>query len=72
MVSGEAKKLSRMSGMKFNVASVKKPLASAVKVVEAGNRISMGPRPDDNFIENRDTGEKLAIRIDRGTYVFDV
>ena len=42
MVSGEAKKLSRMSGMKFNVASVKKPLASAVKVVEARNRISMG------------------------------
>jgi hypothetical protein len=71
-VVGEAKKLSRLSGMKFNVASVKKPLASAVKVVEAGNRISMGPRPGDNFIENLVTGEKLAIRVDRGTYVFDV
>ena len=71
-VVGEAKKLSRLSSMKFNVASVKKPLASAVKVVEAGNRISMGPRPGDNFIENLVTGEKLAIRVDRGTYVFDV
>jgi ribosomal protein L2 len=71
-VVGEAKKLSRPSAMKFNVASVKKPLASAVKVVEAGNRIFMGPKPGDNYIENISTGEKLAIRVDRGTYVFDV
>ena len=42
--------------MKFNVAKVKKPLASAAKVVEAGNRISMGPNPSDNFIENTITG----------------
>ena len=64
--------MSRPSGMKFNVAMVKKPLAAASKVVEAGNRVSMGPRPEDNFIQSVATGEKIALRLDRGTYVFDV
>ena len=58
--------------MKFNVAKVKKPLASAAKVVEAGNRISMGPNPSDNCIENTITGEKIGLRVEGGTYVFDV
>ena len=65
-------KLSRESRMKFNVAKVQKPLASAVKVVEAGNRISMGPKPEDNFIENSVTGEKIGLRVEKGTFVFDV
>ena len=64
--------LSRESGMKFNVAKVQKPLASAAKVVEAGNKISMGPKPEDNYIENAITGERIKLRIDKGTYVFDV
>ena len=58
--------------MRFNFAKVQKPLASAAKVVEAGNRISMGPKPQDNYIENTKTGEKIELRVDRGTYVFDV
>ena len=37
--------MSRESAMRFNVAKVQKPLASAAKVVEVGNRISMGPNP---------------------------
>ena len=41
-------------------------------MVEAGNRIQMGPRPEDNYIQNLATGEKIAIRVERGTYVFDV
>jgi hypothetical protein len=64
--------MSRESGMKFNVAAVKKPLASAAKVVGAGNRISMGPNPNENFIENASTGEKIGLRVEGGTYVFDV
>jgi hypothetical protein len=71
MVGVEAKK-SRESGMRFNVARVQKPLASAAKVVEAGNKISMGPKPEDNFIEHGGTGEKIALRVEKGTYVFDV
>ena len=65
-------KMSRESGMRFNVAKVQKPLASAAKVVEAGNKISMGPNPGDNYIENAATGERIGLRVERGTYVFDV
>ena len=71
-VGDGGRKLSRASGMRFNVAKVKRPLASAAKVVQAGNRIQMGPRPEDNYIQNLETGEKIAIRVERGTYVFDV
>ena len=35
--------MSRESAMRFNVATVQKSLASAAKVEEAGNRISMEP-----------------------------
>ena len=59
------------SAMRFNVAKVQKPLASAAKVVEAGNRISMGPNPC-SYIENANTGERIGLRLERGTYVFDV
>jgi len=69
---GVAAKRSRESAMRFNVARVQKPLASAAKVVEAGNRISMGPKPEDNFIEHGETGERIALRVEKGTYVFDV
>ena len=70
--SGIARVKSRERGMRFNVAGVQKPVASAAKVVEASNKISMGPNPDDNYIMNDATGEKIALRIDRGTFVFDV
>ena len=65
-------KLSRESKMRFNVAKVQEPLASAAKVVEAGNEISMEPNPEDNFIENSTTGERIGLRVEKGTFVFDV
>ena len=65
-------KLSRESKMRFNVANFQKPLASAAKVVEAGNKISMGPNPEDNFIEKSTTGERIGLRVEKGTFVFDV
>jgi hypothetical protein len=71
-VETEAKKLTRESGMCFHVARVQKPLASAAKVVAAGNRIVMSPEGGESFIENIASGERLALRVDRGTYVFDV
>ena len=64
----------RERGMRFNVARVQKPLeklASAAKVVGAGNEISNGRR-DDNYTMNDATAEGIALRIDRGTCVFDV
>ena len=58
--------MSRESAMRFNVAKVQKPLASAAKGVEAGNRISMGPNPCDNYIENASTGERGSACAWRG------
>lgn len=58
--------------MKFNVAKVQKPLASAAKVAEAGNNIVMGPKAEDNYIENIAIGERIGLRVEKGTYVFDV
>ena len=64
--------LSRLSSIRFNVANVAKPLASAVKVAEVGNIIVMHPHPEKCFIQNIETGERMRLRKDRGTYVFDV
>ena len=51
--------------MRFNVAKVQKPLASTAKVVEAGNKISMGP-------ENSTMHERIGLKVEKGTFVFDV
>ena len=59
----------RESAIEFNVAEVRKPLASAVRMVVAGNRVLL-----DSDIEDRKTGEsmKLKLKVKDGTYVFDV
>jgi hypothetical protein len=65
-------KRTRKGCLKFHVAKVQRPLASAVKVVEAGNRIIMNPSTEESYIENIKTGERMKMRIERGTYMFDV
>ena len=68
---GESEKVfTRLSSMTFNVAGVCKPLASAAKVVEAGNRIIMDP--EGSYVENVKTGERMQLRIKKGVFVFDV
>ena len=54
----------------FNEAGVTKPLASAAKVVEAGNRVVLSP--EASYIENVQTGEKVNLRREKGVFVFDV
>jgi hypothetical protein len=66
----EGSKQTRVSSMVFNVTDVKKPLVSAVKIVEAGNYIVMGP--DGGYIEHIASGDKMCMRKDRGTFVLDV
>ena len=68
----EKQKWTRPSSMTFNVASVTKPLASAAQVVASGNRIVLDPRPDESFVENVKTGERMRLREHKGVYVFDV
>ena len=62
----------RMSGIKFNVADVRRPLAAAGQVVEAGNRVVMDPDPEKSYIENVATKEKMKLRKMKGVYVIDV
>ena len=58
--------------MDFNVADVGKPLASAVKVCQAGNRVLLSPEPGESYIENIKSGERMELRVEKGTFVFDV
>ena len=71
-ICGVDAKLSRLSSIRFNVANVSKPLAAAVKVAEAGNLIVMHPDESKCFIQNLESGERMQMRKDRGTFVFDV
>ena len=63
-------KLTRQSAMNFNEADVKKPLASAVEVVKAGNRIVL--EAEGGYIENIDTGEKMKVGIEKNVFVYQV
>ena len=57
----------RMKSITFHVARVYRPLTSAAKIVQAGNRISLGPDAADNYIENVRTGERMQTHIEWGT-----
>ena len=48
-------------GMRFEVADVRKPLLSVQRIREQGNLVCFGPEKDDNFIQNKRTGNKLAL-----------
>ena len=69
---GVGEKLTGVCAMRFNVADVAKPLASAVKVTEANNVVVLHPTEGKSFILNLDTNERIEIRRGKGTYVFDV
>ena len=57
----------------FQVADVKKPLIAVKRVTEKGNHVAFGPQPNDNFIENRVTGDKMFLRPNgNGSYLMDV
>jgi hypothetical protein len=71
-VDANGKEWTRASGMMFHVADVAKPLASAAKVCEAGNRIVMDPEPGKSYVENVLTGERMMLKKERGTFVFEV
>jgi len=55
--------------LRFNISSVQRPLAAASKVAASGNRITL--EGEGGFIEQVATGERIALRIERGVYVFD-
>ena len=59
--------------MKFQVAVVHKPLLSVRRVIENGNVVNFGPKPEDNYILNRVTGDRLKLRLNKsGSFMMDV
>ena len=70
MAVDEEKSRTRTSAIEFNVAEVKKPLVSAVKMVRNDNRVVLDA--DGSYIENKSTGERMAVRMQDETFVFDV
>ena len=56
--------------IEFNVADVRKPLASAVKMVRAGNRIVFDD--EGSYVESKSTGERMRVDVKDETFVFNV
>ena len=57
----------------FQVANVKKQLILVKRIVEKGNHVSFGPKEDDNYIINKDTGDKMMLRPNgKGSYLMEV
>ena len=63
-------KMTRTSAIEFNVAEVRKPLASAARMVKSGNRVVLDQ--DGSFIENKSTGERMEVKVKDETFMFDV
>jgi hypothetical protein len=62
----------RSMSMNFHATTVKKPLAAVCRITECGNRVCFGPKPEDNYILNIETKEKLFLKRERGTYVLEI
>ena len=58
--------------MKFHVTNTTKPLASAMAVVNAGNRVVLTKEPGGSYIENIATKRRIKLKEVGGTFVFDV
>ena len=63
-------RLTGPAAMRFNISSVQRPLAAASKVASSGNRIVL--EGEGGYIESVATGDRIALRLERGVYVFDV
>ena len=66
----QAKVRTNQAALEFNVAEVRRPLASAAAVVKVGNRIVLDEM--GSYVENKVTGEKMEVKMRNGTFVFEV
>jgi hypothetical protein len=58
--------------MEFHVTNATKPLASAMAVVKAGNRVVLSQETGGSYIENVKTKERIGLKGSGGTFVFEV
>ena len=59
-------------GVIMQVADVKKTLAAAIKICQAGNRIVLDVEEGQSFIQNKGSGEKTPVHIRNGEFQFDL
>ena len=58
--------------MGFHATTVKKPLAAVCRISDQGNKVCFGPKPEDNYIQNVQTGEKIKMVRGKGSYVLEI
>ena len=61
-----------LAQMEFHVTNSNKALAAAMDVVDAGNTVILKRGKGQSVIINDKTGERIYIRRENGTFVFDV
>ena len=74
---GERRPQFRTNGIHTTMAfqattKVKKPLASASRITAKGNRIVLDGPDCLSYIENKETGAKIPLKIENGVYVMEV
>jgi hypothetical protein len=67
---GEA--MTEVCEMGFHVTDTTKPLAAAMAMTRMGNRVVLEEGEGKSYIENLKTGDRVMLRENNGTYVFDV
>ena len=55
-----------------STTSVKQPLAAASKLTARGNRIVLDGPDSISYIENKETGVKIPLKVENGVYVMEV
>ena len=58
--------------MEFHVTSATEPLASAMAVVKAGNKVVLSHDVGGSSVENIATGKRIKLKEPGGTFVFEV
>ena len=56
-------------GMTFQASDVQKPLAAGWRIADNGNRVCFGPGPEDKYIQNIASGEKIEMVRRGGSYI---
>ena len=56
---------------KFEVTNIRKPLMAVARVVDAGNLMQFGPRPEDDFIMHVGSNDKVYFASERKQFRFE-
>ena len=55
--------------LKFQVTDVRKPLLAVWRLVEKGNVVNFGPRPEQNFIYHPESGKRILMERRGGSFI---